>query len=128
MPSVRRAGYGFGNLTDLLRAAHKEGIVRVDRDRQGVIRVFQGTASPAAAAPSVEVPPPLPVEDITVAAAASEIGVPVLPVEAVEEEPRAVEEASEAPARKKRRARGTTVRAARAPRARRSKKDVRTDG
>ena len=115
-------GYGFGNLSDLLRAAHKEGIVRVDRDRQGVIRVFQGTASPAAAAPSVEVPPPLPVEDITVAAAASEIGVPVLPVEAVEEEPRAVEEASEAPARKKRRARGTTVRAERAPRARRSKK------
>jgi hypothetical protein len=29
---------------DLLRAAHKEGAFRVERDRQGVIRVFQGTA------------------------------------------------------------------------------------
>ena len=40
--------YGFANLVDLLRAAHKEGIVRVDRDRQGVVRVFQ---SGSAAAP-----------------------------------------------------------------------------
>jgi uncharacterized LabA/DUF88 family protein len=39
--------YGFASLVDLLRAAHKEGIVRVDRDRQGVVRVFQsGTAAP----------------------------------------------------------------------------------
>ncbi len=50
--------YGFANLGDLLRAAHRENIVRVDRDRQGVIRVFQGSASPAAApmaAPGPEV-------------------------------------------------------------------------
>ena len=40
--------YGFANLVDLLRAAHKEGIVRVDRDRQGVVRVFQsGAAAPS---------------------------------------------------------------------------------
>ncbi len=37
--------YGFANLVDLLRAAAKENLVRVDRDRQGVVRVFQGTAS-----------------------------------------------------------------------------------
>jgi hypothetical protein len=41
--------YGFGNLADLLRAAGRDGIVRVDRDRQGVIRVFQGAAAPSAA-------------------------------------------------------------------------------
>ncbi|MEO7190424.1 MAG: NYN domain-containing protein [Vicinamibacterales bacterium] len=35
--------FGFANLVDLLRAAAREGFVRVDRDRQGVIRVFQGT-------------------------------------------------------------------------------------
>jgi len=40
--------YGFASLADLLRAAHRENIVRVDRDRQGVIRVFQGSATPAA--------------------------------------------------------------------------------
>jgi uncharacterized LabA/DUF88 family protein len=39
--------YGFANLVELLRAAGKDGIVRVDRDRQGVIRVFQGSAAPA---------------------------------------------------------------------------------
>jgi hypothetical protein len=38
--------FGFGSLVDLLRAAQKENIVRVDRDRQGVIRVFQGSAPP----------------------------------------------------------------------------------
>ena len=36
--------YGFGSLVDLLRAAQKDGIVRVERDRQGVLRVFQGAA------------------------------------------------------------------------------------
>ncbi|MFO7303527.1 MAG: NYN domain-containing protein [Acidobacteriota bacterium] len=35
--------YGFANLVDLLRAAARENILRVDRDRQGVVRVFQGT-------------------------------------------------------------------------------------
>jgi uncharacterized LabA/DUF88 family protein len=35
--------YGFASLVDLLRAAAKEGVVRLDRDRQGVMRVFQGS-------------------------------------------------------------------------------------
>jgi hypothetical protein len=38
---------------DLLRAAARENIVRVDRDRQGVIRVFQGSV-PVAAEPPVK--------------------------------------------------------------------------
>ena len=42
-PSFDERAYGFANLVDLLRAAHKDGLVRVDRDRQGVIRVFQGS-------------------------------------------------------------------------------------
>src|SRR5690606_20750058 len=45
--SFDERAYGFGNLTDLLRAAHREGIVRVDRDRQGVVRVFQGNVATA---------------------------------------------------------------------------------
>jgi uncharacterized LabA/DUF88 family protein len=31
-----------GNLVELLRAVQREGLVRLDRDRQGVMRVFQG--------------------------------------------------------------------------------------
>jgi hypothetical protein len=31
-----------GNLVELLRAVQREGLIRLDRDRQGVMRVFQG--------------------------------------------------------------------------------------
>jgi uncharacterized protein (TIGR00288 family) len=34
--------YGFASVTDLLRAAGKEGVLRVERDRQGAVRVFPG--------------------------------------------------------------------------------------
>jgi uncharacterized LabA/DUF88 family protein len=72
-PSFDERAYGLGNLVDLLRAAHKEGLVRVDRDRQGVIRVFQGAAQatlvsapPAAVEPQLEpeqiAPPPVDTE------------------------------------------------------------------
>jgi uncharacterized protein (TIGR00288 family) len=43
--------YGFASVVDLLRAAGKEGVLRIDRDRQGAIRVFPGpnlAAKPAA--------------------------------------------------------------------------------
>jgi uncharacterized protein (TIGR00288 family) len=43
--------YGFASVVDLLRAAGKEGVLRLERDRQGAIRVFPGvnvTAKPAA--------------------------------------------------------------------------------
>jgi len=34
--------YGFGGLMDLLRACQREGLVRVERDRRGGLRVFPG--------------------------------------------------------------------------------------
>ena len=34
--------FGFQSLNDLLRACQKEGLFRMERDRQGVIRFFQG--------------------------------------------------------------------------------------
>ncbi len=34
--------YGFGNLVDLLRACQREGLFRIERDRQGVMRIFPG--------------------------------------------------------------------------------------
>jgi hypothetical protein len=45
--------YGFGGILDLLRASQRDGILRLERDRQGVLRVFQGAAlqRPATAQP-----------------------------------------------------------------------------
>jgi uncharacterized LabA/DUF88 family protein len=43
-PPFDERAYGFASLVDLLRAAHKEGAFRVERDRQGAIRVFDAGA------------------------------------------------------------------------------------
>jgi hypothetical protein len=45
--AMRAADAGFderkhGNLVEILRAVQRDGLVRLDRDRQGVLRVFQG--------------------------------------------------------------------------------------
>ena len=40
--------YGFGGLMDLLKACQRDGLVRIERDRRGGLRVFQGqTLQPA---------------------------------------------------------------------------------
>jgi uncharacterized LabA/DUF88 family protein len=36
--------YGFGGLIDLLRACQRDGFVRLERDRRGGLRLFQGPA------------------------------------------------------------------------------------
>jgi hypothetical protein len=43
-PVFDERAYGYASLVDLLRAAQKDGLVRLERDRQGVVRVFQGGA------------------------------------------------------------------------------------
>ena len=43
--------YGFGGLMDLLKGCQREGFVRVERDRRGGLRVFQGSALQGGAAP-----------------------------------------------------------------------------
>jgi uncharacterized LabA/DUF88 family protein len=51
--------YGFNSIVDFLRACQRDGILRLERDRQGVLRVFPGgslkTATAADAAEPVEV-------------------------------------------------------------------------
>jgi len=42
--------YGFGGLMDLLKACQREGFVRIERDRRGGLRVFQGPQLQGAAA------------------------------------------------------------------------------
>jgi hypothetical protein len=34
--------YGFNSIVDFLRACQREGVLRLERDRQGVLRVFPG--------------------------------------------------------------------------------------
>jgi len=48
--------YGFATVVDLLRAAGKEGVLRLERDRHGAVRVFPGAKLVA--------PPPSPVFDV----------------------------------------------------------------
>jgi OST-HTH/LOTUS domain len=50
--------YGFATVVDLFRAAAKTGVVRIERDRQGGMRIFPGAnlkAAQAAAAPASDV-------------------------------------------------------------------------
>jgi hypothetical protein len=56
--------YGFNGIIDLLRACQRDGIFRLERDRQGVLRVFPGPALQRPQAmphpePAVEVPHPV---------------------------------------------------------------------
>jgi uncharacterized LabA/DUF88 family protein len=43
-PSFDERKFGFGSLVDLLRAAQREGLFRMERDRQGSVRLFPGSA------------------------------------------------------------------------------------
>jgi hypothetical protein len=48
--------YGFASVVDLLRAAGKEGVFRIERDRQGAVRVFPGANLTPKAAPMEGLP------------------------------------------------------------------------
>jgi uncharacterized LabA/DUF88 family protein len=40
--------FGFNSIVDLLRACQRDGLFRIERDRQGVMRLFQGNVMQAA--------------------------------------------------------------------------------
>lgn len=83
-PPFDERAYGFANLTDLLRAAHKDNLVRMERDRQGVIRVFQsGSAAPVVLA-AASTPPPSDMEPIVITTGPEVIDAVVEPVVAIE--------------------------------------------
>ena len=42
IPGFDERQYGVASVVDLLRAAGKEGVLRIERDRQGAVRVFPG--------------------------------------------------------------------------------------
>jgi hypothetical protein len=82
----------------LLRAAGKQGLVRVDRDRHGVIRVFQGPATPAARISEAQTPvEQIEPADFVVAEAAAAVGVPIVVAEITTDEFAGEEEAIKQP-------------------------------
>jgi hypothetical protein len=56
--------YGFGGLMDLLKGCQREGFVRVERDRRGGLRVFQGPALQGVAPAGQVSRPNLPQADV----------------------------------------------------------------
>jgi len=100
-PPFDERAYGFASLVDLLRASHKEGAFRVERDRQGVIRVFQSGSAGLVGQAAGEAAPELAVAEASEA-------VSVAPVEQAEEVQAPVGPATEAVA-------GATVADATAP-------------
>jgi uncharacterized LabA/DUF88 family protein len=85
--------YGFGGLMDLLKACQRDGLVRIERDRRGGLRVFQG---PNMARPA-QAPQPEPVEangNVAHAAAEAELAedMPTVQVEVTDDsEPDVIE-------------------------------------
>jgi uncharacterized LabA/DUF88 family protein len=47
-PAFDERKYGFETLGDLMRACQRDGMLRIERDRQGGMRIFPGTLTPAA--------------------------------------------------------------------------------
>jgi uncharacterized protein (TIGR00288 family) len=89
--------YGFASVVDLLRAAGKDGVLRVERDRHGAIRVFPGPKLTRTAPVVVQEP----VDDVSVEAVAEPVDAAPLIAETVVEPPiveaQTVEEADTVP-------------------------------
>jgi hypothetical protein len=54
MPTFDERAYGFANFLEAVRAAQRGGVFRLERNRQGILRVYPGSQIPQ---PSREAPP-----------------------------------------------------------------------
>ena len=77
--------YGFASVVDLLRAAGKDGVLRVERDRHGAIRAFPGPKLVRGATVAIESGEA--VEEPVAVAVAADAAVPELVAEPVTEPP-----------------------------------------
>ncbi|MBI3048143.1 MAG: NYN domain-containing protein [Acidobacteria bacterium] len=112
--------YGFASVVDLLRAAGKEGVLRVERDRHGAIRIFPGAKLTQAA--------PAPAEEPVAADARSGVQ-PDLVAEPVVEPPILdAETVAEEPKRATRRRKSETGKSSRAKAVKSSKPRARNNG
>jgi len=121
-PPFDERQYGFSSIYDLVRQAQREGLLRVERNRQGILRIFPGERFPAAddekpevtlesveaiplgpapAAPSEMEPAPAPEAEPSVAAE--------IPFEFQAESPEEPEPVKEKPKRRRRAASASTI-------------------
>ncbi len=127
--------YGFASVVDLLRAAAKTGVVRIERDRQGGMRVFPGVNLKPAVAPASAVAEPetLDVTEVVGEAAPATVGEPVTDIAAeppivdaeISESPTSAEaetiDVTEVPGSKTRRRGGRAAKTAKVPKTREPK-------
>ena len=121
--------YGFASVVDLLRAAGKESVLRIERDRQGAIRVFPGANLAPKPAMPVDEPEIVDIDEevLSVSADAEIISEPVADSPIVDAEPVAGPAEESEPEAKPRKRKAATSRAGKAktprtakPRARKS--------
>jgi uncharacterized LabA/DUF88 family protein len=67
-PQFDERRYGFGSLIEALKHAQRDGLLRVERDRQGIVRVWPGTQASRSAAPAPPITEPA-YDDVTAAEA-----------------------------------------------------------
>jgi uncharacterized LabA/DUF88 family protein len=95
--SFDERAYGFTTIVEFLRACQRENLLRLERDRQGVLRVFAGPQlpRPASGEPAADgAPEAAPEQPVAAAAAAgltdtaavSDVAEPAAPAEAAEAE------------------------------------------
>jgi hypothetical protein len=75
--------YGFASVVDVLRAAAKDGVLKLERDRHGAFRVFAGPKLTAPPPPRIEVEEP----PLDVAGEVLEEEPPTIAGEPIEEPP-----------------------------------------
>ena len=128
--------YGFASVVDVLRAAAKDGVLKLERDRHGAFRVFAGPKLTAPQQPRVDVEEPAldvageVVEEETSTITTEPIEEPpivdVQPVEASEMPPTESEPEPVAPPRKTARKRKTPAPKPRATKGARARKSTRS--
>ncbi len=65
-PSFDERRFGYSSIHDLARQAQREGLLRIERNRQGILRIFLGDQSSAAAPEHPPVEETAPPEEIVV--------------------------------------------------------------
>jgi uncharacterized LabA/DUF88 family protein len=63
-PAFDERRFGFATLVDLLRASQRDGLFRIERDRQGVMRVFGGNVMQPVSSPELPQPEPAAAETV----------------------------------------------------------------
>jgi len=118
-PAFDERRFGFGGIMDLLRACQRDGLIRMERDRRGGLRVFPGAGLQRAGSTAALSTADLPQDDQiidTTAPGEPTYETPLIPVEAepiIDVEPQPVDTTAELLGRaKQRRPRARTAVAA----------------